>query len=102
MTGQLRLFGTARQRHMRRFDGPDVDAVLDEGRLDRQYDAVFGLMRDGQWRTLAEISAATGAPESSVSARLRDMRKVRFGAHVVNRRRRGDGQRGLWEYQVAT
>ena len=54
-------------------------------------------MADGQWRTLKEIAAATGAPEASVSARLRDLRNERFGGYAVEREYIGDG---LWRYRV--
>ena len=57
-------------------------------------------MRDGAWRTLDEISVAVGAPPASVSARLRDLRKEKFGAHLVERRSRGERGRGLYEYRV--
>lgn len=78
------------------FDGPSVTA-LDAARLGRQLEAVRSLMLDGRWRTLGEVSAATGAPEASVSARLRDLRKPRNGAFSVDRRRR---TAGTWEYRV--
>jgi hypothetical protein len=57
-------------------------------------------MIDGQWRTLAEISAVIRCPEASVSARLRDLRKNKFGGYLVERRRRGAERRGLFEYRV--
>jgi len=57
-------------------------------------------MRDGEWRTLGEISEATGHPEASVSARLRDFRKPRFGGHTVNRRRGKWVGGSWWEYQL--
>lgn len=69
----------------------------DGQRLNRQAYVVWMLMRDGRWRTLAEIAALTGEPEASVSARLRDLRKDRFGGHIVDRRYL---QNGLWEYRV--
>lgn len=78
------------------FDGPSVTA-LDAARLGRQLEAVRSLMLDGRWRSLAEIAEATGSPEASVSARLRDLRKPRNGAFSVDRRRRTAGQ---WEYRV--
>ena len=81
------------------FDGQTYDHKQDSPRLTTQYRAVFSLMLDGVWRTLREISDATGFPEASVSARLRDMRKKRFGEHTVNHRRREEG-RGTWEYRV--
>ena len=42
-------------------------------------------MSDSRWRTLSSISGITGDPESSISARLRDMRKPRFGSHIIER-----------------
>jgi hypothetical protein len=57
-------------------------------------------MLDGRWRTLRQISDATGSPEASVSARLRDMRKPRFGASTVDRERMGDPDGGLHRYRL--
>jgi hypothetical protein len=83
------------------FSGETFDSVLDTVRLSRQAQLVFDLMRDGEWRTLQEITSAIGCgSEAGVSARLRDFRKLKFGAFVVDRRRRGAGEDGLWEYQL--
>lgn len=81
-------------------DGETFDSTLDGPRLNEQARRVFELMSDGVWRTLAEIADATGSPTQSVSARLRDFRKREFGAHTVNRRRRGEASAGVWEYQL--
>lgn len=80
-----------------RFDGPEYIPSRDHERLSSQFRRIFNLMSDGQWRTLQDITDATEDPQSSVSAQLRHMRKVRFGAHTVNRRHMGDG---LFEYQL--
>lgn len=85
--------------HAPDFDGETYDRTLDRVRLGEQAIRVFTLMRDGVWRTLAEIKARTNDPEASVSARLRDFKKKRFGAHTVERRRR-HGNTGLYEYQL--
>ena len=82
---------------MPHFDGPDYDPARDHARLTAQLDAVQELMRDRAWRTLGQIAAKCGAPEASVSARLRDLRKKRFGAHTVNRTYAGNG---LYMYQL--
>jgi hypothetical protein len=50
------------------FGGETFDAARDGGRLTAQYDAVFGLMADGEPRTLEQIARATGHPTHSVSA----------------------------------
>lgn len=80
-----------------RRDGATYDHPRDGARLSRQHTRVFDLMRDGRWRSLAAIAAATGDPEASVSARLRDFRKPRFGEHGVERRHVADG---LFEYRL--
>lgn len=79
------------------FDGATFAAARDGERLSRQLDAVRRYMRSGEWRTLDEIAAATGAPPASVSARLRDLRKPRFGGMTVERK---PAARGLWLYRV--
>lgn len=79
-------------------DGLSYNHKKDFTRLNRQAQAVYTYMQNGLWRTLSEISQATGAPEASVSARLRDMRKSRMGGYPVHKRRRAD--KGLWEYRL--
>lgn len=79
--------------------GPAYVPALDRDRITGQMREVMDLMQDGCWRTLRDISQATGAPESSASAQLRHLRKPRFGSYVVEKRRRGDVL-GLWEYRL--
>ena len=79
------------------FDGSTYDAELDEVRLTKLMLRVYRSVKDGHWTTLSALSQATGGTEASVSARLRDLRKARFGAHSIDRRRvRG----GLYEYRM--
>ena len=80
--------------------GPCFDPTLDEERLQEQAIRIYRLMNDSEWRTLGEISAVTGDPESSVSAQLRHLRKPEFGSFVVDKRRRGLATSGLWEYRL--
>jgi hypothetical protein len=80
-----------------RFNGADYDRDRDNLRLGKQAADVFNLMKDGQWRTLQEIEAATKHPPASVSAQLRHFRKERFGGHEVNRKHEGNG---LYRYQL--
>lgn len=79
------------------FDGETYDEALDEDRLKTQLARVRALMWDQRWRTLDDISRATGDPHASVSARLRDLRKGKFGAHIVERER---VKRGLYRYRL--
>jgi hypothetical protein len=85
---------------MSHFDGSTYDPHYDQQRLSTQLERVRTLMFDRQWRTLDEISGKTGDPPSSVSARLRDLRKSKFGSHTVERQPHGDRHAGLFEYRV--
>lgn len=81
----------------RAFGGSTYEPERDGERLSGQLQAVYLLMADGQWRTLAEIKDRVGGTDASVSARLRDLRKSAFGSHVVDRRHVA---RGLFEYRL--
>ena len=78
-------------------DGSTFDEKQDSVRLGRLLDNVRLCMSDGRWWTLARLSKATGGSEAGVSARIRDLRKARFGGHTVDRRRHPTG---LWEYRL--
>jgi hypothetical protein len=70
------LAGTPLGEYMRDLPQPKgttFEPKRDGARLNAQMARVLNLCTDGQWRTLKEISAATGDPEASVSARLRDL-----------------------------
>ena len=79
------------------FDGETFDPALDGARLGAQQALVKAHMLASGWQTLAEIEQATGTPQASASARLRDLRKPRFGSYTVSRRRRSAG---TFEYLV--
>jgi hypothetical protein len=73
-------------------------------RLTGQHKLVFDYMADREWRTLPEIAAATGIPLASVSTPLRNLRKAKFGRHVIDKRRRAAapvdaGAAAVWEYR---
>lgn len=79
------------------FGGKTFDPARDGSRLAAQLVAVKAVMADQRWRTLAELAAAVQAPEASVSARLRDLRKPQHGAYQVEREH---VRRGLFRYRV--
>ena len=83
-------------------DGATFQPSLDLHRLNTQARTIFTFttVTEPFWHTLTDISRATGYPEASVSARLRDFRKERFGGHTVLRRRASHDDGGLWEYKV--
>jgi len=76
------------------FDGSTYQHARDYERLNAQCRRVAEQMADGNWHTLRELSTATGDPEASVSARIRDLRKSGF--HVEGEYVR----RGLWRYRM--
>jgi len=82
------------------FDGQTFDPADDSARLDTQLARVWRLMRGGEWWTLWDIRANCGGSEAGISARLRDLRKAKFGGHTVERRRRGNPADGVWEYRL--
>lgn len=79
------------------FDGGTFNQARDGVRLTGQWLRVTQCMQDGQWRSLRDISSVTGDPEASVSARLRDLRKEKFGSQTVERKYI---DKGLFEYRV--
>jgi len=86
--------------HTKIFDGSDYVPELDNERLGNQMKRVFLAMMDGRWRTLSEVEKITGDPQASISAQLRHMRKPKFGSHTIEKRTRGERQRGLFEYRL--
>jgi hypothetical protein len=76
------------------FQGETYDPVLDGKRLGRQLLSVEQTMSDGRWRSLKDIAWITKSPEASVSARLRDLRRMGW---VVQKRRLTPG---TWIYRA--
>ena len=79
------------------FDGVTYDPERDHDRLAKQLSAVRAVLSDHEFHTLYYLSLITGAPEASVSARIRDLRKTRWGSNIIERRYIGSG---LWEYRM--
>lgn len=88
------------------FDGKTFSQVLDGVRLTGQLLAVYSSLSCGQWLTFKEIQAMNAArdqrhdSEAGISARIRDLRKEKFGSHIIERRRRGSATSGIWEYRL--
>lgn len=91
MSHQTDLFSTPH------FDGETYEPSRDHERLAGLLGRVRALMADRQWRTLAQIQAIAGGTEASCSARLRDLRKQKFGSYEIERRYISAG---LWEYRL--
>lgn len=82
----------------KQFDGETFDAKLDGPRLNKHMTRVRDFMSDGRWHDLEEIARETGTSMLSVSARVRDLRKPRFGGWTVEVKRISGG---LWFYRAA-
>lgn len=67
------------------FDGTTFQVERDGDRLSALLARVRDFLSDGEWHTLGEIHAACGGTEASCSARLRDLRKAKFGGYVIER-----------------
>jgi hypothetical protein len=88
---------TDTQQPQMNFQGETFDAARDGKRLSHQLEDVRRFMLLSDWVTLSEISEATGAPEASCSARLRDLRTPRGGSFIISRRY---VSKGLHEYRL--
>jgi hypothetical protein len=82
--------------------GESFSPEQDGARLSGQRACVAHLMSDGQWRTLPKIARdlvkqySLRASETSISARLRDMRR---GGWKIERQRTAPAS-GLWSYRA--
>lgn len=100
MTGIQQKIWDDSQRDVPQFDGADYNHELDHVRLKGQIKRIFLFMKFGAWHTLQQIAAATGDPEASVSAQLRNLRKDRFGGHTVEKERTGNPEHGHYRYRL--
>jgi hypothetical protein len=79
-------------------DGHTYSHDEDYLRLNRQAKRVFEAMADGLWHRPRELERLTEDNWSSINARLRDLRKAKFGGWDVQKRRLPSG---LFEYRLA-
>ena len=80
------------------FDGRTYEPEHDHKRLTGQLNRVYECMSNGKWWQLNGLAIWAGGTETSCSARLRDLRKPKFGSHLIDRRR--VGTTGLFEYRM--
>lgn len=78
-------------------DGETYDHEQDKARLSGMLGRVFEAMSDGEWWSLERLKRQCGGSEASISARIRDLRKEKFGGYQVERQRFRDG---LWTYRL--
>jgi hypothetical protein len=86
------------------FDGPTYDADLDKHRFSTQLATVLKilLLGVGDWHTPMEVRERAGlkAETAAISARIRDLRKTKFGDYVIACRRRVPRKSGIYEYRL--
>jgi len=80
-------------------DGDSYVAALDGARLSKLAVAVRQLVTDRAWRTPGEFEHVLGRRWASISARLRDLRKLPHGGHHVEQRRVGGAESGVFAYR---
>lgn len=73
------------------FDGYTYEPEHDKERLTKQLEAVKRVLMDGMWWIPANLELETGYNWASISARIRDLRKEKFGGYHVERMRLGGG-----------
>jgi hypothetical protein len=78
------------------FSGADYQNDRDNKRLTGQLLKIYDIIKDGNWRTLNQISYEARAPEASVSAQLRNLRKKPFEKNIERRHIKN----GLYEYRL--
>lgn len=84
-------------RTVERFDGETFEKERDGERLTRQLDRVEKIMLDRQWHTLKQMAKDAGGSEASISARLRDLRKTKFGGYTIEREYISNG---VFKYRI--
>jgi hypothetical protein len=89
---QVDLFGNTPD-----FDGATYDHKRDYVRLSGALSRVYGALTTGHWHTLKSLAALAHCSEAAASARIRDLRKPKFGAFLIERRYIGNG---LHEYRM--
>lgn len=81
------------------FGGKTFDKAKDGERLSGQLKRVYDVMSDGRWHSLRRIATlAKPCSEASASARIRDLRKKKFGAFTIEAQRANEA--GLWVYRL--
>lgn len=80
------------------FDGASYDPTKDQKRLTGQLLRVFEAMRDCQWHDVASLCDLAQVSPLSITARIRDLRKPKFGSYTIERKRGND--KGLFLYRL--
>lgn len=72
----------------------------DVPRLERQVDRVLAALQSGGWWTIPSLASVARSSHCSASARIRDLRKPKYGSHTIETRR-VPNRPGVVEYRLA-
>ncbi len=86
-------------QEQRLFDGVTIDPELDDGRLTTKVGKTYQAMRGGGGWKLSELAERIESTEAGASARIRDLRKPRWGGHVIEATRLPSN---LWLYRMTS
>ncbi len=64
----------------------------------KQLLAVWRVMEDGKWHRLEWIECNVRGTTASISARIRDLRKAKYGGHAIESKPSPGG--GSWSYRL--
>jgi len=93
-----RLVSKGRLKENSHFHGHTYDKNRDHVRLTKKIKELYDLMKDGTWRTVAEIHEILGHKHSTIDANLRNLRREDKGYHQTpGRKRNGIGD---FEYKL--
>lgn len=79
------------------FDGKTYEPKRDHERLSGQLLRVFNAMKTGGWWTIPRLAEEVNGSPQAVSARIRDLRKEKYGGHIVIRE---SVSGGLFRYRL--
>jgi len=80
-----------------RFGGETYDPERDRKRLTGSLLKIRVAMAPGGWWTLARLADIGECSPAAASARVRDLRKSKFGGHTIDREYVADG---IWRYRM--
>ena len=86
-----------------RFDGWTYREELDRARLTSALRHILFELLDRRWHMIKELALLAGCSEAGASARLRDLKKPKWGRFPVEKRRLpGLETSGVWQYRIVT
>ena len=80
--------------------GTTFNEALDGKRVRTQMQVIRDYMLNHDYVTLFDIERDLHYPTSSISAQLRNLKKIQFGEHILEKRRVSIDNAGTWVYKL--